>query len=342
MMDSPTLRLALWPLSVMYGLAARLRAGLYRGGILRRRRLGGTVLSVGNLTVGGTGKTPMVIWLAERLIADGQRPAILTRGYRGETASGGRGAPAADEVALLRLRLGARAQLGVGKDRYASGQTLERHGAKWFILDDGFQHLALERDAEIVLLDAGDPFGGGRLLPAGRLREPLSALARAGIVVITRSEHAPAVESMVRRYTRAPIYYAQTELQAVLRAPALAVEWPLPERSAVRVLAFCGIGNPRAFFDDLRRWGFAVAGERQFRDHHRYSSDEVAALERAAASAGAEAMICTEKDVFNLRDAAPGRLPLYACRIGLAVSDAEGFWNAVLSAAKRPRAVKQP
>jgi tetraacyldisaccharide 4'-kinase len=326
----------------VYGLAARLRAGLYRGGILARKRLSGTVLSVGNLTVGGTGKTPMVLWLAERLVAEGQRPAILTRGYRGGTARGGGGVPAADEVALLRLRLGARAQLGVGKDRYASGRTLERHGAKWFILDDGFQHLALERDADIVLLDASDPFGGGKLLPAGRLREPISALARAGIVVVTRSEHAPAVEAMVQRYTRAPIFYAQTELRAVLRAPALAVEWPFPERSAVRVLAFCGIGNPQAFFDDLRRWGFAVAGERPFGDHHRYSSAEVAALERAAASAGAEAMICTEKDVFNLRDAAPGRLPVYACRIGLAIPDAQGFWNAVLAAAKGPPRVKQP
>ena len=353
-MDSPPLRLALWPLGMVYGLAARLRAALYRGGILPRRRLWGTVLSVGNLTVGGTGKTPMVLWLAERLIADGQRPAILTRGYRGGAPSGGRGVPAADEVALLRWRLGARAQLGVGKDRYASGQTLERHGAKWFILDDGFQHLALERDADIVLLDASDPFGGGKLLPAGRLREPISALSRAGIVVITRSEHASAVESMVRRYTRAPIFYAQTELEAVLRAPALAVEWPLPDRSAARVLAFCGIGNSRAFFDDLRRWGFAVAGERRFRDHHRYSSAEVTALERAAVSAGAEAMICTEKDVFNyfqraastartrMRDAAPGRLPVYACRIRLAISDAAGFWSAVLSAASRRRTVKQP
>ena len=192
------------------------------------------------------------------------------------------------------------------------------------------------------MLDASDPFGGGKLLPAGRLREPISALSRAGIVVITRSEHASAVESMVRRYTRAPIFYAQTELEAVLRAPALAVEWPLPDRSAARVLAFCGIGNSRAFFDDLRRWGFAGAGERRFRDHHRYSSADVAALERAAVSAGAEAMICTEKDVFNLRDAAPGRLPVYACRIRLAISDAAGFWNAVLSAASRRRTVKQP
>jgi tetraacyldisaccharide 4'-kinase len=341
-MDLRALRLALWPLSVSYGLAARLRASLYRRGIFQRRRLNGAVISVGNLTVGGTGKTPMVLWLAERLIADGERPAILTRGYRGDGSGDEHGMPAADEVALLRLRLGARAQLGVGKNRYQNGRTLQRHGAKWFILDDGFQHLALQRDVDIVLIDASDPFGGGMLLPSGRLREPVGALRRAGIVVITRSARAPALESMVRRNTRAPIFYAQTELEAVLRVPALAVEWPLPDRSAARFFAFCGIGNSRAFFDDLRRWGFSVAGERSFRDHHRYSSGDVASLEHAAVAAGADAMICTEKDVFNLRGAEPAQLPVYACRIGLAISDSTDFWDAVLSTAGRKQQVKQP
>jgi tetraacyldisaccharide 4'-kinase len=339
-MDSRGLRMALWPLSVVYEVAARVRVSLYRHGILARRRLGGTVISVGNLTVGGTGKTPMVLWLAERLIAEGHRPAILTRGYRGRAPRNDGGLPAADEVALLRTRLGARVQLGVGKNRYASGRTLERHGAKWFILDDGFQHLALQRDADVVMLDAKDPFGGGKLLPCGYLREPLAALQRASVVVITRSERAPAVKSLVRRNTAAPIFYAQAELQAVLRAPALAVEWPLPERSAARVLAFCGVGNSRAFFDDLRRWGFSLAGERSFRDHHRYSPRDLAALERAAEAAGADAMICTEKDVFNLRDAGAGTLPVYACRIGLAISDAAGFWDAVVSAVRRRQTVK--
>jgi tetraacyldisaccharide 4'-kinase len=339
-MNSPELRVALWPLSVLYEAAARLRASLYRHRIFAQRRLDGTVISVGNLTVGGTGKTPMVLWLAERLIAEGRHPAILTRGYRGQRSRNDRGLPAADEVALLRMRLGGRAQLGVGKDRYASGRVLERHGAEWFILDDGFQHLALHRDVDVVLLDAGDPFGGGQLLPCGRLREPLAALRRASIVVITRSEHAPAVESLVRRHTNAPIFYAQAELQTVLRAPALAVEWPLAERSSARVFAFCGIGNPRAFFDDLRRWGFSVAGERSFRDHHRYSPADLAALEGAAVAARADAMICTEKDVFNLCDAGAGTLPVYACRIGLAIADAAGFWDAVMAAAGRRRMVR--
>jgi tetraacyldisaccharide 4'-kinase len=314
-----------------------MRSSLYRRGLFRAKRLDGTVISVGNLTVGGTGKTPMVLWLAERLASEGHRPAILTRGYRGNAQSDARGLPTSDEVALLRERLGARAQLGVGKDRYASGRTLERHGATWFILDDGFQHLALGRDADVVLIDATDPFGGGRLLPAGRLREPKAALARADVLVITRSEHAPAVESVVRRFTRAPIFYARTQLEAVLRVPSLQV--PLPEGDLARInsFAFCGIGNPSAFFDDLLRWGVRVKGRRAFRDHHRYAAAETEGLERDALVAGAEAMICTEKDVFNLRDALPKRLPVYACRIGLALREPEAFWQALMDVVQRSR-----
>jgi len=190
------------------------------------------------------------------------------------------------------------------------------------------------------MLDALDSLAGGNLLPGGRLREPLSALQRASIVVITRSEHAPALEAVVRRYSSAPIFYARTELQAVLRSPALAVEWPVAERSSARVFAFCGIGNPRAFSDDLQRWGFFVVGERRFRDHHRYSASDLAALERAASAAQADALICTEKDVFNLRGAGLTKLPVYACRIGLALSDPGGLWNAVLAAAGEQHTVR--
>jgi len=325
------------PLAATYGGVMRLRASLYRRGLLRSKRLEGTVISVGNLTVGGTGKTPMVIWLAERLAAEGHRAAILTRGYRGEGQSDARGLPTSDEVALLRERLGPHAQLGVGKDRFATGRTLERHGAKWFILDDGFQHLALARDADVVMLDATAPFGGGRLLPAGRLREPRAALARADVVVITRSEHAPAVEAVARRFTQAPIFYSRTELDAVLRVPALQVALPEMDRTQAKFFAFCGIGNPAAFFDDLVRWGFRLVGRRGFRDHHRYTPADAEELERAAVIAGADAMLCTEKDVFNLRDAGPARLPIYACRIHLSLSDGEGFWRAVLGAVQLHR-----
>jgi tetraacyldisaccharide 4'-kinase len=339
--NSPALRALLWPFAVAYEGVVRTRASLYRRGVFRAQRLDGTVISVGNLTVGGTGKTPMVLWLAERLATEGHRPAILTRGYRGNAQGDASGLPTSDEVALLRERLGARAQLGVGKDRYASGRTLERHGAQWFILDDGFQHLALGRDADIVLVDATDPFGGGRLLPAGRLREPKTALGRADVVVITRSEHAPAVESVVQRFTQAPIFYARTQLEAVLRVPALLVPLPDGELTRANFFAFCGIGNPSAFFDDLLRWGVHVKGRRAFRDHHRYVSAETERLERDAMVAGADAMICTEKDVFNLRHVLPTRLPVYACRIGLGLREPEPFWQAVMAAVQRRRQRRQ-
>jgi tetraacyldisaccharide 4'-kinase len=334
-MSSRSLSAALWPMAVAYGAAMRLRVLLYRRGILRTRRLDGVVISVGNLTTGGTGKTPMVLWLAERLAAEGHRPAILTRGYRGKAPGDGNGPPLADEVSLLQRRLGDRADFGVGKDRYATGRRLEQKGSRWFILDDGFQHLALGRDADILLLDASDPFGAGRLLPAGRLREPRSALTRAGIVVITRADRAPAVEAIVRRFSQAKVFYAHTELESVVEAREMAVTLAETDRARMKFLAFCGIGNPGAFFYDLRRWGFSVVAEHAFRDHHRYTPRDMARLEQAAAGAGADAMVCTEKDVFNLRDAPPGRVPRYACRIRLALSDGEAFWHAVMEAAGR-------
>jgi tetraacyldisaccharide 4'-kinase len=328
-------------LGLLYGGLMRLRTAFYDSGLLHRRRLPGTVISVGNLTVGGTGKTPMVLWIAERLAAEQHRPAILTRGYRGLGKSDATAETTADEVALLRQRLNGRAQFGVGKDRYRNGLALAKDGAKWFILDDGFQHLALQRDADIVLLDATDPFGGGALLPAGRLREPLSALARAGIVVITRVSHAPAVEALVRRFTRAPIFFAQARLDAVLRAPSMEEALPESERRQYKFFAFCGIGNPAAFFDDLRNWGFSVAGRRSFADHHRYSGAEIRDLESAAAAVGAHAFLCTEKDVFNLPPSVATAFPMYACRIRLALSDEDAFWTAVQAVIGRTQPVTQ-
>jgi tetraacyldisaccharide 4'-kinase len=214
---------------------------------------------------------------------------------------------------------------------------LERHGAEWFILDDGFQHLALERDADIVLIDATDPFGGGRVLPAGRMREPRTALARSDVIVITRTDHAPGLETVIRRFTTSPVFYAQVELAAVLRAPAMQVALPM-DRTSVKFFAFCGVGNPAAFFYDLRRWAFGVVGERRFPDHHRYSAQDVTTLEREAVAAGAEALVCTEKDVFNLRETMPSTLPVYVCRVQLVVFDPERFWAAILEAVRRRRA----
>ncbi len=143
---------------MLYSAVVRAKSLAYARGIFRGRRLPGTVISVGNLTVGGTGKTPMVLAIAERLAQEGKHTAILTRGYRGTKTSGGSGVPQSDEVALLRERLLGAVQLGVGADRYKNGMVLSRHGVDWFVLDDGFQHRKLARDVDIVLVDALDPF----------------------------------------------------------------------------------------------------------------------------------------------------------------------------------------
>jgi tetraacyldisaccharide 4'-kinase len=338
---SPTARVLLRPLALLYGAAMRLRTAFYQCGLLRRRRLPGTVVSVGNLTVGGSGKTPMVLWIAERLAAEGHRPVILTRGYRGRGHTNDAGDATADEVALLRHRLNGRAQFGVGKDRYRNGLALSKNGGEWFILDDGFQHLELQRDADIVLLDATDPFGGGAILPAGRLREPRAGLARADIVIITRASHTPAIESVVHRLTSAPVFYAQALLEAVLRAPLMTEALPESERRRFKFFAFCGIGNPAAFFNDLRNWGFSVVGWRSFGDHHHYSHDEIRELDDAAAAAGAHAFLCTEKDVFNLPASDSAALPIYVCRIRFALNDEGAFWMAVRGVVGRKQPVTQ-
>ena len=328
----------LWPISLVYSAAARARVWCYGSGIFRARKLPGTVISVGNLTVGGTGKTPMVLWIAEHLAGEGKHTAILTRGYRGTTGAGTQGEPQSDEVALLRARLTGKVKIGVGADRYKNGEVLARHGTDWFVLDDGFQHLHLARDADIVLVDATDPFGGGAALPAGRLREPISALRRAGVVVITRSVQAPApaIEAMVRRHTSSPIFYAATKLENVLRVPQLAVAMPQQDWPRARFAAFCGIGNPSAFFEDLRRWGFQVLGERSFADHHVYTAPEMAELERMARNCGADALLCTEKDVWNLRHIQFTSVPVYCCRISLELP-AKEFRDAITDAINRRR-----
>ena len=338
--SSSWLRL-LWPLSLLYSLIARAKAWCYARGILRKQELPGTVIGVGNLTVGGTGKTPMVLAIAEHLAQEGKHAAILTRGYRWTVDAGASGIPQSDEVALLRERLGGKVELGVGADRYKRGMVLARHGVDWFVLDDGFQHLKLLRDADIVLVDATDPFGGGMVLPAGRLREPISGLRRADIVVITRSVQAPspAVEAIIRRHTSSPIFYATTRLERVLRLPRLDVSLPEQDWRKARFLAFCGIGNPAAFFEDLRTWGFHVIQERRFLDHHAYTAREAAQLEQVASICGADALLCTEKDVWNLRNVQFAALPVYCCRICFDLP--EGFWSTVRDLVRRGKAVAQ-
>ncbi|HUJ41099.1 MAG TPA: tetraacyldisaccharide 4'-kinase [Candidatus Acidoferrales bacterium] len=344
------LRSLLLPLSPIYGIAAAARVAAYRRGLLRSRRLPATVISVGNLTVGGTGKTPFVAWLAGRSQQDGRNAAILSRGYRGfgrgsadaGNRSGGADENPPDEPELLRARLAGRVAIATGSDRFRAAQPLVARGVDWFVLDDGFQHLQLHRDVDVVLVDATDPFGG-RLLPAGRAREPRSALRRADILVITRALRTPGLEAALRRYSDAPIFYATTVWDELVPLSSHGIppedgsEMPASSNGRPRYFAFCGIGNPDAFFSDLRRWTGElhgnVVGEKAFPDHHCYSQEDLAGIESAARESGGTALVCTEKDARNLPIPLTAELPVFACRIRLVPAEEDALYFAILKIA---------
>jgi len=268
------IRIVLWPLSLLYGLAARCRALFYAKGWLKKKRLKTPVISVGNLTVGGTGKSPMVLCLAEEFLKVGKRVGILTRGYRGVDGT-------SDEVEMLKTRLDDRVVFGVRADRFLEGSRIERENpVDVFLLDDGFQHIQLHRDVNIVLWDGSKKFGKQWLLPAGILREPMSAISRADILVITR-KGGPPPEGR-RGAGGALVVCAQTRLLGFRKRdekePLLSAE----DIAKDRLYAFCGIGNPAGFYSDLKRWEVEVVGKESFRDHHRYTAQDAARLTGSA------------------------------------------------------------
>jgi tetraacyldisaccharide 4'-kinase len=322
------IRILLWPLSWMYGVVVRGRAFCYSRGIFRGKRLGAPVISVGNLTVGGTGKTPMVLWLAERFLAQGKRVAILSRGYRGSRGTN-------DEIELMKRRLGDSVAFGVGPDRYLEGKRIEaRQPVDVFLLDDGFQHLALYRDLDVVLLDVTQRSSEFALLPAGRMREPFSALQRAHWVILTRTElgDATGLQARVQGINpRARIFRWSTKFAGLIEARD-GLSLPHDNLLPKKVAAFCGIGNSAAFFADLRSWGFNVAAERAYPDHHVYSSQELDTICALSRSARAEAILTTEKDCMNLPPNWYAPMPLFACCISTEIEEKMEFDRALLAA----------
>jgi tetraacyldisaccharide 4'-kinase len=301
----------------------------------RRRKLETPVVSVGGITVGGSGKTPCVIYLAQQLNAAGTRNGILTRGYRRRNAqqvtilAGGSSAPVSltgDEAQLLLRASGS--PIGIGADRHAAGKAIqERFQPSVMLLDDGFQHWKLERALDIVLIDALDPFGGSAPFPLGRLREPLEALGRADIFLLTRAgkeRPLPAIEAGLRQYNQdAPVFRCHVALRGCIDGQT-GQQSELPER----VMAFCGLANPASFWQTLAELGCRPLAQRQFRDHHRYRRGELQDLAARAKVLGAEALVTTEKDVMNLPEGwqeAVAPLGVLSVKIGLEVEDAEGF-----------------
>ena len=317
----------------LYGWGSSFRASAYHRGWLRTRRLDHPVVSVGNLTAGGSGKTPLVRWIVDRLLGHGLRPAILIRGYRRKRGPDAIIVPprpgrepepreVGDEAAWL-ARAFPEIPIGVSADRYHTGRLIEQnYPVDVLVLDDGFQHLALGRDLDVVAVDATQGLSDGEILPTGLQREPCSALVRADVAVMTRIELAETslLEANIRQFNpQIRILRAQTQLDHLLDLAS--GELTPPDFLVGRpVHAFCGIGNPEAFFRDLRLWGFDVVSESVFPDHYVYRDLKF------AANRGVAALLTTEKDAMNLAGAnlAQAGTPVVVCatRLDLQNQDA--------------------
>jgi tetraacyldisaccharide 4'-kinase len=319
------LRGAMWMPSVMYSIVMRVRNICYDRGIIKVHMAGVPVICIGNVTTGGTGKTPLVIWLAEVLRQKGAKCAILTRGYK--TRKG----MLSDEPAIL-TKSCPDAKVVVNPDRVSGAKkAIEEYGAQVLVMDDGFQHRRLGRDLDIVAVDATCPFGGGMMLPAGLLREPISAIKRAGAVVITRSDQASPmqihlIENTVRKAN--PTAVIARAVHAPVRAKMLkgkAVS--ITELKARKIYAFCGIGNPEGFFGTLRGIGLRLVGTRVYDDHWDYSVEDIKEIFKEATLRGARTILTTQKDWVKTALPASregeGVLPLAYLDIRLEFSDGE-------------------
>jgi tetraacyldisaccharide 4'-kinase len=301
------------PLNPLYRAAIAVKNAAYDRGWISAERLRWPVVSVGNLSVGGSGKTPLVIRLAQLLTAQGLAADVLSRGYGRSSSAVARVDPSGsagqfgDEPLLIAQKAGV--PVYVGASRYAAGLLAERElpGPAVHLLDDGFQHRKLARDVDIVVVHASD-FEQG-LLPAGRLREPLSSLRRASVIVL-RGEDAALKARLRERGVQAPIWIQHRRLAVATRG---------------RAVAFCGIAHPEEFFSTLRANGVDLVATRAFRDHHRYADADVDAVLKLCMGAGAEVCVTTEKDAVRLSPKQRARLAsgirLEAARLEVSLAD---------------------
>jgi tetraacyldisaccharide 4'-kinase len=327
-----------------YRSLLRARDWLYRAGVLKSRPLPCAVIAIGNLTVGGTGKTPAVRHAVETLHTLGARPVVVSRGYgrmtRGvHVVADGRAIKlgpeeAGDEPFLLATQLRS-VPVVVGENRYDAGRlAVSRFGATAVVLDDGFQHRSLAKDVEIVLARCRNPWGNGRLFPAGPLREPLEALARADVIVASGAgpgdalggdvadaarRYAPGVRLLTARYEPAECW--ETRRMTVEPAQALAGR---------RLLAFAGIAHPPAFRRTLEEVGVTVPELAAFPDHFWYGREDLDRLAARAGALGAEGMVTTEKDWVRLRAVPLPSLPLWVLTVRFRLDGGDGVWRETL------------
>ncbi len=327
-------------LASAFGAAAALRLAAYERGLLRRHRLAGPVVSVGNLGVGGSGKTPVVRRVAEILRDAGAPVAVLSRGYGGRfrgdalVVSDGRdvlaGAEDAGDEPVMLARALPGVVVAVGSHRDAVGRAVEaRFGRRVHVLDDGFQHLRLLRDLDLVCLDVADL--DDRPMPAGRLREEPSALCRASLVLLTRTE--AATEDELRRLE------ARTGPERTLRVRRRVVGFRTldgsPAEAPARAFLLAAIARPERLEADVAARGCRVAGRAFFRDHHRFAAAEVGDVLARAAEAGADAIVTTAKDAVRLPPPRAASAPVLVLEIEAEIAGEERLRERLLAVAGR-------
>ena len=323
------------PLSALYGRAVTWRARWYASGRIASHPLPLPSISIGNLTFGGTGKTPFTEFLARRFRFEGWRPGIVSRGYGRRTrgvvvVSAGAGPlvtpdDGGDEPVAVARAAGAGIVVVVGERRFDAAQRAAELGANLLLLDDAYQHLAVRRDANLLLLDSRDPFAGGRLPPAGRLREPVAAVERADAVVLTRSNRggppAGAMEEIARLNPAAPVFHASIRASGLTDEAGARVE--TAEVESRRAISVCGVANPAEFAATLRDLGLAPEERIELSDHQHYGERHLERIRSTAARTGATFVLTTEKDAVKLA----GRLglPILTARLTVEIEEPDFF-----------------
>jgi tetraacyldisaccharide 4'-kinase len=332
-----------WP----YDGGHRLRLQAHARGWAPVNRLPCRVISVGNLTLGGTGKTPLVEAIAALLQRHGHRVGVLSRGYGRQgaeplvvVADGQRclaSADAAGDEPIMLAEHMPGVPVVVGRDRYAAGRlAVQRFSLDTVVVDDGFQHVQLARDLDILTLDATRPFGSGRLFPRGDLRERRSAMGRADAIVLTHWAPGVLLPDGIPSPPATQLFYSRHTPQTV-RVLADGHDLSLSSVVGERLLAFCGIGSPESFQRTLDEIGARVVGFWSFPDHHVYTRSDLEGLARTAKARGARALITTEKDAVRLRHLQPLPYEVWELCIQATIVDPQGGWDACILGMARPQ-----
>ena len=327
-------------LSSLYGLGVKIRASIYAR--MRKKELPGFVVSIGNLTAGGTGKTPAAAMIAEWALKEGYRPAILSRGYgskhKGKILDVSDGqrlfatpTEAGDEPYLLAKKLEG-VPVIISKARYDAGIFAhQRYGTDFFILDDGFQHICLKRNLDLVLLDATSPFGNMRLLPRGPLREPVDHLQRADAFILTRTGHGTTLIMMnflKKKFGGKPVFQSEHIPEKIV-FPDLRKVYSAHFVKGKRVVAFAGIAKPEVFKDTLAKLGAEPVLFQAYKDHHAFSPKEVKQLVAAKNKLRADHLITTEKDWVRLEGVSPYTPDLAYLTIRFQIAGSESFFKMI-------------